>query len=162
MFACIPNIVRDYDVSFAEFILDRYEAKSLMNVAWVNKCAERIIMVYCVKCGAKNSDDAKTCSQCGAPLYTLGESGQARSVEKECFGTRRGVEPHERIEEECRSIPKGGAVIGLAIGLIIVIAGLSLLLQELYGINIPWWPFVIIIFGIIIIIGAFYGLSRKY
>jgi len=28
-------------------------------------------MVYCVKCGAKNPDDAKVCSQCGASLYML-------------------------------------------------------------------------------------------
>jgi hypothetical protein len=72
------------------------------------------------------------------------------------------VEPRERVEEECFGIPRGSAVVGLAIGLIIVLAGLSLLFQELYGVSIPWWPFVIILFGILIIIGAAYGLSRKY
>jgi ribosomal protein L40E len=88
-------------------------------------------MVYCVKCGAKNPDDAKTCSQCGAPLYSLEAVEKPRRVEKECFGTRMGVEPRERVEEECFGIPRGGAVMGLAIGLIIILAGLSFLFQEL-------------------------------
>jgi len=38
-------------------------------------------MVYCTKCGTKNPDDAKTCSQCGAPLYSLGEREQRRRKE---------------------------------------------------------------------------------
>jgi len=137
-------------------------AKSLMNTLRQIRCGEKRRMVYCVKCGAKNPDDAKTCFQCGAPLYSLSESGQLKPVERECFGAHRGVEPRERVEEECFGIPKGSAVVGLAIGLIIVLAGLSLLFQELYGVSIPWWPFVIILFGILIIIGAAYGLSRKY
>ncbi|MEM3627191.1 MAG: zinc-ribbon domain-containing protein [Candidatus Bathyarchaeia archaeon] len=119
-------------------------------------------MVYCVKCGAKNADDAKTCSQCGAPLYSIREVEESRHVERECFGARRGVEPRERIEEECFGIPKGGAVFGLAIGLIIILAGFSFLIQELYHITIPWWPFVIILFGILIIIGALHALRRTY
>ena len=118
-------------------------------------------MVYCVKCGAKNPDDAKTCSQCGAPLYSLTER-RSRHREDECFGTRVSAEPRERVEEECFGIPKGGAIVGLAIGIIIVLAGLSLLFQELLGISIPWWPFVIILFGVLVIIGAVYGLRRRY
>lgn len=81
-------------------------------------------------------------------------------MEKECFGARRGVEPRELVEEECFGIPRGGAVAGLAIGIIIILAGLSFLFQEIYGISIPWWPFVVILFGILIIIGALYGLRR--
>ncbi|MGB9684694.1 MAG: zinc-ribbon domain-containing protein [Candidatus Bathyarchaeales archaeon] len=119
-------------------------------------------MVYCVKCGAKNPDDAKTCSQCGAPLYSLTEGKRSRHRDDECFGTRVGVEPRERVEEECFGIPKGGAVVGLAIGIIIVLAGLSLLFQELLGISLPWWPFVIILFGVLVIMGAVYGLRRRY
>ncbi|MBS7649260.1 zinc-ribbon domain-containing protein, partial [Candidatus Bathyarchaeota archaeon] len=44
-------------------------------------------MVYCVKCGAKNPDDAKICSQCGAPLYSLTEGERTRRRDNECFGT---------------------------------------------------------------------------
>lgn len=110
-------------------------------------------MVYCVKCGAKNPDDAKVCAKCGAPLYSV-ESEQPRRVEGECF----------EVEEECFGIPRGGAVVGLAIGIIIVLAGLSLLLQTIYPEMppIPWWAFIIIMFGVLIIIGAIYGLTRKY
>lgn len=114
-------------------------------------------MVYCVKCGAKNPDDAKTCSQCGAPLYAL--TGDTRSKHNdECFGA---AGPFEEVEKECFGIPRGGAVVGLAIGIIIILAGLSMLLQELLHISIPWWPFVIIILGILIIIGAVHGLRRR-
>ncbi|UCE44570.1 MAG: zinc-ribbon domain-containing protein, partial [Candidatus Bathyarchaeota archaeon] len=28
--------------------------------------AENTKMVYCTKCGAKNADDSKICTQCGA------------------------------------------------------------------------------------------------
>jgi hypothetical protein len=44
----------------------------------------------------------------------------------------------ERIEEECFGISRGSSIIGLAVGLMIVLAGLSLLLKELYQIAIPW------------------------
>jgi len=119
-------------------------------------------MVYCVKCGTKNPEDAKICVQCGTHLYSLPDERTLRHESKECFGTSRGREPYERVEEECFGIPRGGAVVGLAIGLIIILAGLSLLFQELFHINIPWWPFVVILFGILILIGALHGLRRRY
>lgn len=115
-------------------------------------------MVYCVKCGAKNPDDAKTCSQCGAPLYSLTEGKRSRHRNDECFGA---AEPFEEVEKECFGIPRGGAVVGLAIGIIIIIAGLSMLFQELFHISLPWWPFVVILFGVLVIIGAVYGLRRR-
>lgn len=108
-------------------------------------------MVYCVRCGAKNEEDAKVCSNCGAPLYHPSR-GEAAS---------RSVDPRERIEEECFGIPRGSSVVGLAIGLIIVLAGLSLLLKELYQITIPWWPIAVMILGIFIIIGAILGSRRR-
>jgi len=105
-------------------------------------------MVYCTKCGVKNADDAKVCSQCGASLYPVRE-------ERERY--------YRRYEEECFGIPKGGAIVGLAIGLIIVLAGLIWLLQqaELIPRNVDVWPFAAIIFGILILIGAFYGMRRR-
>jgi len=120
-------------------------------------------MVYCTKCGAKNPDDAKVCSQCGAPLYSLKEGEQPRKVEKECFGTRRREEPYKRVEEECFGIPRGGAIAGIVFGLIIIIFGLSLFLEAYTDLPpIPWWSFIIIIFGILMVIGALYGLRRRY
>lgn len=108
-------------------------------------------MVYCTKCGAKNPDDAKVCTQCGAQLYP-----KARP-------TRR----YERKwEEECFAIPRGGTIVGLAIGVIILLWGFIWLLQqpgiELLPRGMSAWPFAIIIVGIVIMIGALYGLSRRY
>jgi uncharacterized membrane protein YvbJ len=121
-------------------------------------------MVYCPKCGTKNPDDAKVCSQCGAPLYTTGEGEQPKRTERECFGPRRYEEPYRRVEEECFGIRRGGAILGIVIGIIIVLGGISLFLQAMYPSlpPIPWWSFVVIAFGILVIIGAIYGMRRRY
>jgi hypothetical protein len=100
-------------------------------------------MVYCAKCGTKNDDDVKVCSNCGASLYAVGESRHYRRVENECFG-----------------IPRGGTVAGIFFGLIIMLAGISLLSQEVFGFSVPWWPFVVILFGVLIIVGAMYSRRR--
>jgi len=121
-------------------------------------------MVYCVKCGAKNPDDAKVCSKCGTPLYSEVEGEKPVRVEKECFGTERRREPYRRVEEECFGIPRGGAVVGIAIGIIILLAGCIWIMQQggLLPKGIEVWPFAVIIFGILIIIGALYGLRRRF
>ena len=119
-------------------------------------------MVYCTKCGTKNSDDAKNCTQCGASLYTTEETRRER-YEDECGGKRRAGEPYNRIEHECFGIPGGGAVVGIAIGIIIIVAGILWFMQQanIISSNVGVWPFAAIIFGILMVIGALYGLSRK-
>ena len=104
-------------------------------------------MVYCVKCGTKNDEDAKVCSKCGAQLYTTGESKHYRHMEDQCFG-----------------IPRGGTVVGLAIGLIILLSGLIWFLQQANVVSegVSVWPFAIIVFGLLIVIGAVFGLRRRY
>jgi uncharacterized membrane protein YvbJ len=106
-------------------------------------------MVYCTKCGTKNPDDATVCSQCGASLYPFRE-------ERERY--------YRRYEHECFGIPRGGIIVGIAIGVIIVLAGLILLLQQAGAISqgVSVWPFAAIIFGILILIGALYGMRRRY
>jgi len=103
-------------------------------------------MVYCTKCGTQNPDDVTVCSKCGASLYAVGEREHYRRVESECFG-----------------IPRGGAIVGAAIGAIIVLWGLIAILQEAKVIpaNIEVWPIAIIIFGVLIVVGAVYGLRRR-
>jgi uncharacterized membrane protein YvbJ len=103
-------------------------------------------MVYCPRCGTKNDDDAKTCSQCGAPLYS----------------TRERPEHYRRMEDECFGIPKGGTVVGLAIGLIILLWGSIWFLQETGYVSsaVNVWPLAVIIFGILIVVGAFYSRRR--
>ena len=101
-------------------------------------------MVVCPKCGTKNEENAKYCGQCGANL----ETG--------AYPSRR--HKHKR-EEECFGIPRGGTIVGLAIGVIIIFWGLTMLIPEWK--DIPISTFAVIIFGILILVGALYGLSRR-
>jgi ribosomal protein L40E len=119
-------------------------------------------MVYCSKCGTKNPDDAKVCSQCGAPLYAVAEAPRQTPVEGECYGTSRRGEPYRRVEGECFGIPRGGTIVAIIVGILIVLGGVSIILQEMYNYSFPWWPVVIIVFGVLILIGAMYGLRRRH
>jgi len=114
-------------------------------------------LVYCHKCGAKNTDDAKVCKKCKAKLYPF-DKAMEREV-KGCFGEKK------KEEDECFGLPHGGAIAGVVIGAIIIIAGISSLLSNVLHLNIEvWnsiWPSLIILVGILIIAGAVYGLSRK-
>ena len=106
-------------------------------------------MVYCSKCGTQNPDTATICSNCGAPLYTVGQRYP---------GSER--EHYKRVESECFGLPNGGIIAAIVFGVIIVLVGLGLFLQT-YGININFWPFILVIFGILIVAGALYR-RRRY
>ena len=97
-------------------------------------------MVHCVKCGADNPDEAEFCNKCGSQLYTTGESKHHKRMEKECFG-----------------LPRGGSIFALFIGLIIILWGVTQVLE----IKIEIWPFIVVIFGILVIAGAIYGLKQR-
>ncbi|MCW4053105.1 MAG: zinc ribbon domain-containing protein [Candidatus Bathyarchaeota archaeon] len=110
-------------------------------------------MVYCTKCGTKNEEDAEMCSSCGAHLRMSRRIDRGRSG-SDCFGSRN------RREDECFGLPHGGAIIGIIFGAIIILVGLALL----YDWSVLWsyfWPFIVIIFGILIISGALYGMMRR-
>jgi len=96
-------------------------------------------MVYCTKCGTKNEEDAAVCVKCGEPLAAHPPWRRARP----------------RPEEECFGLPHGGAIAGLVIGIIIILVGLSSLL------HIDILPLIIIIFGVLVLIGALYRYSRR-
>ena len=111
-------------------------------------------MVYCSKCGTQNPDDAKVCSNCGAPLYSVGQ--RYRGSEREHY---------RRMEGECFGLPNGGMIAALVFGTIIILVGLGLFLQSTgYIVNFDFWnffwPLIIIIFGILILAGAIYGRRR--
>ena len=108
-------------------------------------------MVYCSKCGTQNTENAITCSNCGAPLYTVGQKYQ---------GSER--EHYRRVEGECFGLPNGGKIAGLVFGIIIILVGMGLLLQT-YGISVSnyIWPMIIIIFGVLMLVGALYRFRRK-
>jgi ribosomal protein L40E len=110
-------------------------------------------VVYCGKCGTQNPDDAKICSKCGAPLYSVGQRYK---------GSER--EHYRKVEGECFGLPNGGMIAGIIFGIIIVIAGLGLFLQQTGIIGDFWnilWPIIIVIFGILILLGAIYGRGRR-
>lgn len=106
-------------------------------------------MVYCSKCGTKNDDTAVVCTNCGATLQTG------------TYASRRYE--RRRAEQECFGLPHGGAIVGIAIGVIVLIWGFTILAQQTGLITQPIdiWPIALIIVGILVIVGAIYGLSRR-
>lgn len=126
-------------------------------------------LVYCTKCGTKNKEDAKHCSKCGADLEVSREKRLERRVEEwgEEFGRRAeewGEQFGKHAEEECFELPHGGAIFGLFIGAIIILAGAIFLLQEM-GVIVKGfhllWPFFVIIFGMLFVASAIYSLTRR-
>jgi uncharacterized membrane protein YvbJ len=105
-------------------------------------------MVYCPKCGTKNEDTADFCVNCGASLRT----GTVASRQYE----------RRRAEQECFGLPHGGAIVGVIFGTIILIWGISMLLQQTGIIAQPFdfWFIIIIVIGILIVAGAIYKITR--
>ncbi len=100
-------------------------------------------MVYCTKCGTKNEEDAVTCVKCKEPL------GSHQTVRHE----------RRRKENECFGLPHGGSIAGLVIGFIIILWGITHFLGEDFGEYL--WPFIIIIFGTLMVAGALYTMGRR-
>lgn len=106
-------------------------------------------MVYCPKCGTKNEDSAAFCVKCGASLQT--GTVATRWAER------------RRAEQECFGLPHGGAIAGIVIGIIIVIFGVFLVLQQtgvIVGASFPWFLLVIVL-GVLMVAGAIYTMSRS-
>jgi len=117
-------------------------------------------MVYCSKCGTENAEDAEVCTKCGARLEVSKEKRFERRAEE--WGEQFG----KRAEEECFGLPRGGTIVGIIIGIIIIIVGLSwipgLISPEVREVVDPlFWPVIITIFGILITAGALYKYSRR-
>jgi len=98
-------------------------------------------MVYCTKCGAENEEDALNCKSCGEPLKEDIRSRRYRRRRRDddlCFGS------------------DGGSKIGIFIGLMIILAGASELLQGTFA----WarfdnlWPIPVILLGLFIVYNA--------
>jgi len=112
-------------------------------------------LAYCTKCGEKNSDSAKYCVKCGANLEALQETSFEKRFEDtvENFADQVG----KRMENECFGLPRGGAIFGLLIGIIIIIVGL----QQVFEWQIDVGPLATIIVGLLFVAGAIYGLTRR-
>lgn len=109
-----------------------------------------IRLVYCQHCGQQNDDQSEFCTQCGAAL-------QAREPAREL---RRVGEPKD---DECFGLPYGDAICGVIFGGIIIISGLSWVLgldfSTLWETAIG--PYLVILFGALIVLGAIYSSTRK-
>jgi len=121
-------------------------------------------MVYCSECGTKNEEAAEYCVKCGAKLTVLTEKSLEKRIDEwgEDIGKRAetwGKSFGKQTEEgECFGLPHGGTIFGLIIGIIIIVVGISLLA----GIDLEHaWPLILLIFGVLIIGGAIYTLTRK-
>ena len=129
-------------------------------------------MVYCIKCGTQNKDDAKYCTQCGSTLDGTREKSLEQRAEEwgEEFGRRAeewGEDFGRRVEEGCFGLPHGGVIVGLLFGIIVIIVGLSmvpgLIPPEIRIAAEPYfWPTIIIIVGVLVIAGALYRFTRRY
>jgi len=106
-------------------------------------------MVYCPKCGTKNEDTAEFCVKCGAGLIT-------GTVASRRFERRRA-------EQECFGLPHGGSIAGIVVGMIILLWGVSMLLQQTGWISeaFNFWWLIIIVFGVLMIAGAIYKITRS-
>jgi uncharacterized membrane protein YvbJ len=100
-------------------------------------------MVYCTKCGTKNEDDAQFCANCKEPLMS----------------TRKVRHERRQKESDCFGLPHGGSIAGLVIGFLIILWGVTTVLDINFGSYL--WAIVIIIFGTLMVAGALYKMSRK-
>ena len=106
-------------------------------------------MVYCSKCGTQNEDTAEYCAKCGANLQTGTQASrryERKKAEKECFG-----------------LPHGGTILGLVIGVIVLLWGIFTLADTMNWIDRTpdLWFIILIIFGVLLIAGAIYGITRR-
>jgi ribosomal protein L40E len=134
------------------------------------------VMVFCLKCGAENSDNSKYCSNCGGELNVtqkekkVEEWGEefGKKMEKwgEDFGKRmeeRGDEFGRIVENECFRLPRLiGAITGIIIGAFIVIIGAFLVLGMDFEVWGRWFGAgILIVIGLIIAIATTYGLIHR-
>jgi hypothetical protein len=113
-------------------------------------------MPYCQNCGTKNEEGVQVCINCREPLY---DTRRRRTRRDGCYG-------EERPEQECFGLPHGGIIVGIFFGLLLLIVGVGLILQNVLGIAINVngaliGPVVLIFIAILIIAGAIYQLRRR-
>ncbi len=65
------------------------------------------------------------------------------------------------MERRYLGLPKGGLILAIVIGLIILIGGLNGLLSYYYSAPSFWWASVLVIFGVILLANAFYRMQKR-
>ncbi len=94
-------------------------------------------LVYCAKCGTQNEDDVAYCISCGVNL-NVKRRERPQNYDNMCFGKREG----------------NNQVGWIIFGLIVIIVGISLILDQTFDIQVEVWPFVVLIIGALIVISA--------
>jgi uncharacterized membrane protein YvbJ len=123
-------------------------------------------MVYCVKCGENNSNDATFCVKCGEHLMDSpdNEGDWERRIDAwgEDVGQRAeqwGKRIEREIDDECFSSSHDGAIAGIIVGIIILLLGVAVLA------NVNIWsylgPLAVIVVGILLIAGVVYRWIRR-
>lgn len=107
-------------------------------------------MKTCDACGYDNEDDADFCARCGAHLTDKTVKPKVHEEDKDCYGSE---------EDECFGLPYGGAICGLILGVFIILWAIG----PLFGLDIwtYFWPFIILVFGVLLIAGAIYTIRRR-
>lgn len=85
-------------------------------------------MVRCRKCGANNSDEARYCIYCGAPLRPRGVLYLRRRPEMNIWF--------------------------ILAGCVMIIYGVIKLLETYYEITLNLWPILVILFGAVLLYGS--------
>ena len=113
-----------------------------------------IRMVYCQHCGTQNDDAGEYCTNCGAALQAAERPREGRTEFKR---------PGEPRDDECFGLPNGDAICGVIFGGLIIIVGFSWILG--WDFSTLWetvvGPYLVIIFGSLIVLGALYSSTRK-
>jgi len=105
-------------------------------------------MVYCTRCGTNNADDATVCVNCGVSLHVT--SGEGRVYVR-----------YGRYEGESGFSMSSRPILAILIGLAILFVGFSLLVAEIYRIDIPWVPIILIAAGVFILVRFFQVRGRN-
>ncbi|HEX8737833.1 MAG TPA: PH domain-containing protein [Pyrinomonadaceae bacterium] len=115
--------------------------------------------MFCIKCGARNSDEAIYCQKCGSLLEAEEETRVARALPKTEIR-----DDFEREEREIFSVRP--TLMFVYAGYAAAVAGAFLMVVMLYyfgqliGIDIPWW--LSILTGLcLLLIPAFYHFKRN-
>ncbi len=105
-------------------------------------------MPYCQKCGEELADDATFCSSCGAQVGDTKPVYRSKAKREECFGSSSS--------EACFGPPGSGTGLWGAVSGGIFLIGLVVLWYYDY-----WWPGILFLIAIMMIIGGIIAYTRR-
>ncbi len=116
--------------------------------------------MFCIKCGAKNSDEAIYCQKCGALLEAEEETRIVRSIKPENNETVESEDDERQIFSISPTLMFVKIGYGLAIlGALLLVALLNMV-SQLTDVTIPAW--ISVLAGLsLLLIPAFYHLKQK-